>query len=267
MIKFIFLSGVASVLAMFLAPQAQAAIQTEVVEYRDGKTVLEGKLVFDDTWTQPRPAVVIVHQWMGPGAHEIEKAQQVVELGYVAFVADIYGKGVRPANMDEAGKLATQYKSDPKAYRQREKAALDMLAKNKKVDAKKIVMMGFCFGGTGVLEAARGGLAILGAVSFHGGLASPQAQNTKNVKAKVLVLHGALDPYVPAKEVDGFFKEMNEAKADYQFISYSGAVHGFTQKMAGQDPSQGVAYNEVADRRSWQALKVFLNEVIPLTGN
>lgn len=250
---------------LLLGSLAGAALKTDVVEYQDGKTSLQGSLVYDDTWSKPRPAVVIIHQWMGPTEHEKMYAQHLAELGYVAFVADIFGKGVRPTNADEAGKVAAQYKSDIKLFRQRIKVALDRVAKNKMVDVKKLVVMGFCFGGTGALEAARGGLPIVAAVSFHGGLATPQPQNTRSVKAKLLVLHGAIDPYVPSKEVDGFMKEMNEAKADFQFIAYSGAVHGFTQRAAGADVTQGVAFNEVANRRSWEAFKGFLNEVAPVT--
>jgi dienelactone hydrolase len=250
---------------LLFSAMAGAELKSDVVEYKDGKAALEGHLVYDDSWAKPRPAVVIIHQWMGPTDHEKLHAQKLAELGYVAFVADIYGKGVRPTSADEAGKLAGQYKSDIKLYRQRVKAALDSVSKSKKVDGKKIVIMGYCFGGTGALEAARAGMPIVGAVSFHGGLATPQPQNTTSVKARLLVLHGAIDPYVSTTEVEGFMKEMNDAKADYQFIAYSGAVHGFTQRAAGTDITKGVAFNEAADRRSWQAFKDFLNEVVPVT--
>lgn len=243
---------------------SNAAIKMEMVDYKDGKTVLEGQLFYDDSWTTARPAVVVVHQWMGPSDHEKESAQQLAKLGYVAFVADIYGKGVRPTSADEAGKLAAKYKSDIQLYRQRVKAALESVSKSKKVDAKKLVIIGYCFGGTGALEAARGGFPVVAAVSFHGGLATPLPENTKNVMAKLLVLHGAIDPFVSIKEVNGFIKEMNDAKADFQFIAYSGAVHAFTQKNAGGDVTKGTAYNEVADHRSWLAFKNFLNEVVPV---
>ncbi|WP_415062732.1 dienelactone hydrolase family protein [Bdellovibrio sp.] len=248
-----------------MSTKAHAAITSEAVEYKDGKTTLEGVLVYDDSWTGLRPAVMIVHQWMGLTDYEKMRAEQLAAKGYVAFAIDIYGKGVRPKDAAEAGKLAMQYKTDIKAYRQREKAAFDYLVKNKRVDAKRIVIMGYCFGGTGALEAARADFPIVGAVSFHGGLSTPNPQNTKNMKAKLLVLHGAIDPNVPPKEVDGFMKEMNDAKVDYQFVAYSGAVHAFTQKSAGNDISKGVAYNEAADRRSWQALMDFLGEVAPLS--
>lgn len=248
-----------------MSSEVHAAIKTETVEYKDGKTPLEGFIAYDDSWSGTRPAIVIVHQWMGLSDHEKNSAQRLAEQGYVAFALDIYGKGMRPGSPQEAGKLASQFKNDPKLFRQREKAALDFIAKNKKVDPKKIVIMGYCMGGTGALEAARAGFPVVGAVSFHGGLSTQNPQDTKSMKPKLLVLHGALDPNVPQKDVEGFMKEMNDAKADYQFIAYSGAVHAFTQKSAGNDISKGAAYNETADRRSWQAFMDFLHEVVPVS--
>jgi len=242
----------------------QAEIQKQLLEYKDGDTVLEGYLVYDDAWTSKRPAVVVVHQWKGLSDHEKTSAERLAALGYVAFAADIYGKGVRPADSADAGKLAGSFKSDVKLFRRREKAAFDLVAENPRVDAKNIVFMGYCFGGTGALEAARAGLPVRGVVSFHGGLASATPADARKIKGKVLVLHGAIDPNVPPTEVAAFQKEMNDAKVDYQFVAYSGAVHSFTQKSAGNDISKGSAYNENADRRSWNALEAFLKEVAPL---
>lgn len=241
---------------------AQGAIKSEIVEYRDGKTSLEGYMVSDDSWTGPRPTVLIVHQWMGLSDNEKMRAKKLAEQGYLAFAIDIYGKGLRPKNTEEAAKLSSHFKNDIKLYRQREKAALDFILKNNKVDAKKVVFMGYCFGGGGALEAARAGFPIAGAVSFHGTLLTPNPQETKNVKPKIMVFHGAIDPYVPFKDVEAFMKEMNEAKADYQFTAYSGAVHAFTQKESGTDITKGVAYNEVTDRLSWEAFLNFLKEVM-----
>ncbi|MNL31217.1 Dienelactone hydrolase family protein [compost metagenome] len=124
--------------------------------------------------------------------------------------------------------------------------------------------MGYCFGGTGALELARTGVPLAGAVSFHGGLSNPTPQDARNIKAKSLILHGAIDPNVKPEEVAAFQKEMNDAKVDYQFVAYSNAVHSFTEKAAGSDISKGAAYNEAADRRSWQALMDFLAEVAPI---
>lgn len=255
---------VMAVVTVFSGAVAMAEIKAEAVDYKDGKTVLEGFLAYDDTIKGSRPAVIIIHQWMGLTDHEKNSARLLAEKGYVVLAADIYGKGVRPGSPAEAGKFAGTYKEDVKLFRTREKAAFDYLKKNKNVDPKQIVIMGYCFGGTGALEAARSGLPLAGAVSIHGGLASKNPGDAKNIKAKVLVLHGAMDPYVPQTEVDGFMKEMNEAKVDYQFVAYSGAVHAFTQKDAGNDPSQGHAYNPTAAKRSWEALISFLNEVVPI---
>ncbi|WP_413569649.1 dienelactone hydrolase family protein [Bdellovibrio sp. HCB117] len=263
------MKGLASALALvgiFAAASSFAAIKTETVEYKDGKTALEGHVAYNDDVKTARPAVLIVHQWMGLTDYEKMRAQQLAEKGYVAFAIDIYGKDIRPTNPEEAGKTAGQYRGgDMKMYRQRIKAALDHITKDKKVDAKNIVIIGYCFGGTGALEAARAGFPVKGAVSFHGGLKTAKPQDTKSIKPKLLVLHGAIDPNVPRAEVEAFMDEMNKAKADYQFIAYSGAVHAFTQKDAGNDISKGVAYNEAADRRSWQAFMDFMNEVSPVT--
>lgn len=241
-----------------------AAIKTEVINYKEGKTELEGHLAYDDSMKGPRPAVVIIHQWKGLSDYEKMRAQQLAEKGYVVLAADIYGKGVRPTANEDARTVSSQYKNDVPKYRLRVKAAIDEIVKNKMVNPKMVVVMGYCFGGTGALEAARMNFQVVGAVSFHGGLTTPSPAMTKTVKPKILVLHGAIDPNVPVKDVEAFMKEMNDAKADYQFIAYSGAVHAFTDKNAGNDPSKGIAYNEAADRRSWRHFMDFLDEVAPV---
>jgi dienelactone hydrolase len=262
MLKFI--KGIASLSILLTSLSAQAEIKKELVEYKDGQSTYEGYLVYNAAVTTPRSAVLIIHQWMGPTDHEKGVAEKLAEKGYVAFVADIYGKGIRPKNTDEASKLATDLKSDTKVFRQRQKVALEFLAKNKFVNKKQIVIAGYCLGGTGALEAARGGLPVAGAVSFHGGLATTSPKDMKKSKAKVLVFHGAIDPYVKPEEVNAFLTEANDAKIDYQFVAYSGAVHAFTQKAAGNDIKKGAAYNKAADERSWAAFMTFLNEVAPL---
>lgn len=252
---------------VLLMGTSHAEIKKESVEYKLKGQTYEGQLVYDDAFSGRRPAVVIIHQWMGITDHEMNSAEKLAQMGYVAFAADIYGKGVRPANTDEAGKFAGSLRGDAqnvKKFREIEKAALDALAKNKIVDSKKIIIMGYCLGGTGALESARAGHKIAGAVSFHGGLSTPNTKDAKKIKVPVLVLHGAVDPLVPQTEVDAFLKEMNDAKVDYQFIAYSDAVHAFTQKGAGNDPKKGFAYNKRADERSWVAFTQFLNEVAPV---
>ncbi len=242
---------------------ARADVQTKTIEYKHGDVVLQGHLAWDPdkTGTSPAPGVLVVHQWMGLTDYEQSRCKQLAELGYVAFALDIYGKGVRPSNPQEAGRQAGVYKGDRELYRQRLALGLEQLRDQPGVDPNRMAAIGYCFGGTGVIELARSGAKISGGVSFHGGLDSPAPEDGKNIQAKLLICHGADDPFVPPAEIDAMKAELNAAKVDWQMIYYSGAVHSFTQAMAGSDNSRGAAYNEKADRRSWLAMQDFLNEV------
>ncbi len=245
-----------------LANFAMAEIKTETVTYKEGNTELEGFVAYDSSKTGPLPAVIIVHDWMGPGEYTQMRAKQLAELGYYAFAADIYGKSTRPKNGEEAAKIAGDFRNgDRKLLRARAKAAYDYVVKQKQAQKSKVSAMGYCFGGTAVLEMARAGMPLKGVVSFHGGLTNTNPKDTKKIKSKLLVLHGAVDPYVKDDEVATFKKELDDAKIDYQFIMYSGAVHAFTQKHVGTDVKSGAAYNETADKRSFEAMKSFLTEV------
>jgi dienelactone hydrolase len=207
------------------------------------------------------PGIIIVHDWMGLAKFAQDKSDELARQGYVAFAVDIYGKGVRPKNTDEAAKLATQFKQNVKSLRARVRAGYDKLAAMKECDAKKIVVMGYCFGGTTALELARSGAPLVGAVSFHGGLSTPAPEDAKNIKGRVLVLHGADDPFVPPAEVDAFKAEMKKANVSMEFVAYPGAVHSFTNPAAGSDNSKGAAYNANADKESWSAFQKFLAKV------
>jgi dienelactone hydrolase len=240
---------------------ARAKVHGQTVEYKQGDTVLEGYLAFDDAAKGKRPGVLVVHAWMGLDDNAKKRADMLASLGYVALAVDIYGKGVRPKDRDEAGKLAGKYKGDRALLRARVNAGYDELVKNAKVDAAKTAAIGFCFGGTTVLELARSGTAIGGVVSFHGGLDSPAPADANNIKAKVLVLHGAADPFEKPADFAAFQKELADAKVDWQLVSYGGAVHCFTDKTAGTDPSKGCAYDANADARSWATMRSFFDEL------
>ncbi|MCU0788266.1 MAG: dienelactone hydrolase family protein [Verrucomicrobia bacterium] len=252
------LAGIVGLLANLTV---QAEIRTETVEYHQGDAVLEGYLAWDDSIEGKRPAVVIVHQWKGLTDYEKKRARMLAELGYVAFAADIYGKGVRAADAQEAGKLAGRYKQDLPLLRARVQAAVDFIEKNPLVQTGQVAAIGYCFGGTTVLELARSGADVKGVVSFHGGLGTALPAGKGEVKCKVLVLHGADDPYAPAAEVSALEEELRKAGADWQLILYGGAVHSFTDWNAGSDNSRGAAYNERADKRSWAAMQQFLDEL------
>lgn len=241
---------------------ANAKIKTESVEYKQGATTLTGYLAYDDSKiSKSRPGIVIVHDWMGLSDDTKKRAEQIAKMGYVGFAADIYGKEDMPHSQEEAGKAAGKYKGDRKLLRARAQAALDKLNSYPFVDKNKIVAIGFCFGGTTALELARSGAPLVGTVSFHGGLATPTPEDAKNIKGKVLALHGADDPFVPAAEVAAFQDEMRKAKVDWQFVSFGNSVHAFTVVAAGNDPSKGAAYNPVTEKRAWLDFQDFLKEV------
>ena len=248
-------------LALAGALSVHAKIVTQSVEYKQGDTTLEGYLAYDDAISGKRPGVLVVHQWMGLTDYEKHRAEQLAQLGYVAFCADIYGKGVHPKDTSEAGALAGKYKGDRALLRARVNAGLEALEKNELVDPKRVAAIGYCFGGTTVIELARNGANIAGIVSFHGGLDSPTPADGKNIKCKVLVCHGANDPYVKPADLAAFEDELRQANVDWELIKYGGAVHSFTQPMAGSDNSKGAAYNAKADKRSWQDMKQFFAEI------
>jgi dienelactone hydrolase len=230
------------------------------VDYKAGSLDCEGWAAFDDASSAKRPSVLIVHQWTGVSDNEKMRAKMLAELGYNVFVADVYGKGIRPqppASGAEAGK----YKKDRALLRERLTAALQVLLKDSRTDTSRVACIGYCFGGTAAIELARSGAPVKGVVSFHGGLDSPTPADGKNIKGKVLALHGADDPFVPAADIAAFEKEMKDAGVAYQLVSYPGAVHAFTQKGAGNDNSKGAAYNEAADKASWEEMKTFFGKL------
>ncbi|WP_338409994.1 dienelactone hydrolase family protein [uncultured Flavobacterium sp.] len=243
---------------LFSTTYTQAQLKT--VSYSDENQKLEGFLATPKIANATKAGVIVLHAWMGISDHEKESAEKLAKLGYFAFVADVYGQGNKPTNTDEAGKLSGYFKNAFDVYQHRIQLAVDELVKAG-ANADEIAVIGYCFGGTGAIEAARGDLKVKGIVSFHGGLGKDLKRETKQINTKVLVLHGADDPYVVAKEVTAFEDEMRTAKADWQLNMYANAVHAFTHKNAGTDNSKGAAYNEKADKRSWEAMKIFFKEL------
>ncbi|MGE3318465.1 MAG: dienelactone hydrolase family protein [Candidatus Berkiella sp.] len=246
---------------LLVCMSVQAAIKAEKVSYKADGTTMEGYVAYDTEKKKGlRPGILIVPDWMGVGSFAKEKADKLAKEGYVAFVVDVYGKGVRPKDNKEAGELATKYIGDRALFRKRMRGAYDKLLSMGAVNGKKIMVMGYCFGGTGALELARTGVPLAGIVTFHGGLSNPTPEDAKKIKGPVLVLHGADDPHVPPAEVAAFKEEMKNAPHHYEFIEYPGAVHAFTNPKAGSDTSKGVAYNRAADQQSWEAFEQFLKQ-------
>lgn len=238
-----------------------AEIKSRAIEYQQNGTVLEGWLTWDSSIQGKRPGVLIVHQWKGLTDYEKKRAEMLAKLGYVAFACDIYGKGVRPKDTAEAGIQAGKYKKDRALYRERLKAGLATLKAQETADSDKIAAIGYCFGGTGVLELARSGAKVAGVASFHGGLDSPTPADGKNIQCKVLCMHGADDPFESEKDLTAFEEEMRSSGVDWQLIQYGGAVHSFTEWALTGPNSQGAAYNAAADRRSWEHLQAFFAEI------
>lgn len=248
-------------LCVWSAAQVEAKVVNKTVTYQHEGVTLEGYLAWDDAVSGPRPGVLIVHQWMGLSDNERMRADMLAGLGYVALAADVYGQGVRPQNVSEAQAEAGKYYGDRNLFRGRLQAGLTALRGQQGVDPQRLAAIGYCFGGGGVLELARSGADLVGVVSFHGSLDTPLPAAPGAVKGRILVCHGAVDPYVKPEAVQGFIAEMEAAGVDYEIDMYAAAVHAFTQKGAGDDPSRGAAYNKKADQRSWRALQAFLAEV------
>ncbi|HEY3920356.1 MAG TPA: dienelactone hydrolase family protein [Stellaceae bacterium] len=237
-------SVAAIALAAVVAPAAwssgavRAAVKVQTVDYKQGDTTLEGRLVYDDAKQGKRPGVVVFPAYYGPSNEEKEDAERLAKMGYVAFVADVYGKGVRPSNPKDAGAEMGKYMKDRGLLRQRAVAAFDQLRNNPMVDTSHLAAIGYCFGGAGALDLARSGAPLKIAVSFHG----------------VLALHGADDPIVGPQAQEDFKKEMSAAHVNWHLVLYGGAVHAFSEKSSGTDNSKGAAYNANADKLSWEAM-------------
>lgn len=244
----------------FLLMSTLVSAQLKTIDYTDGAQKLCGFFSKPEKEKKNKPGILILPAWMGIDDHSKESATELAKLGYYTFVADIYGVGNKPTNTAEAGKQAGYYKKNIEEYQKRIQLALDQLVKNG-ANSNEIVVIGYCFGGTGAIEAARTNMNVKGVVSFHGGLGRDDARVIAPIKAKVLVLHGADDKYVPEAEIKAFQDEMRTAAADWQMVYYANSVHAFTEKGAGNETSKGAAYNEKAAKRSWQAMLNFLAEV------
>lgn len=235
--------------------------QLKPVKYTDGSLALNGLFVKSAKKSTQNPGILLLPAWFGIDKASKDIAENLSKLGYNVFIADIYGEGNYPTNTAEAGKQAGYYKKNYEIYQKRIDSALKELVKSG-ANADNIVAIGYCFGGTGVLEAARGHLNLKGVVSFHGGLGKDAARPVEPITTKVLVCHGAYDPFESKEEITAFQQEMRDSKADWQMIYYANAVHSFTNPEAGNDNSKGAAYNAVAAKRSFEHLQLFLNEVL-----
>jgi len=243
------------------ATPAWAAMKSQPLEWQHDGTTFSGVLVYDDEGDARRPGVVMVPNWRGVNASAIAKAEQIAGDDYVVLVADVYGKNVRPKDNDAAAAASKPLREDRELLRARAAAALDALkaqAGKVPLDASQIAAVGFCFGGTTVLEMARAGMPLAGVVSLHGGLSTPAPAAAGSGKVPILVLNGAADRGVTAEDIANFGSEMDAAKADWQFVNFSGAVHCFAESDANSPP--GCLYDPRAAKRAWKMMDNFLEE-------
>ena len=240
--------------AALAGTMAMAEIKTMDVEYTSNGEAMLGYVAYDDSKPGPKPAVMIVHDWNGLDGYEKGRARQLAEMGYVAFAVDIYGKNSRPKSQAENGQQAGKYRADVPLFRKRLADGHAAMIKQPGADATKTAAMGYCFGGGAVLEMARAGMPVKGVVSFHGSLSTNmRTAEGAQIAAKVLVCHAIQDPSVPWNHVTDFVTEMNGAKADYQILTFNESVHPFTVP--------GPSYRADADRRSWDSMKQFFQEI------
>lgn len=234
---------------------------TARLDYRDGAANLKGIVVSDDKRAGRRPGIVLFPDARGVGSHAMACAERLAALGFVVLVADLYGDGTTARDISHARELMEQLRSDLLRWRARAEAARLALAQQSNVDAARIAAVGYCFGGTTALELARSGAALRAIVSFHGGLASARPDDARNIKAKVLVCHGAADTLVPMSQLAAFEEEMSRTSVDWQVQVYGGAGHGFTNPEADDPGAPELAYHAAADRRSWAAMIGLFDEV------
>ena len=232
-------------------------MKTEKITYQSGDNSFEGFLAQPEG--DSNPCVLIAHTWAGRDAFVEEKAKLLTELGYAAFAIDMYGDGKIGTSNEENAGMMQPLLDDREELARRALASLDAVSKIDSIDASKIVIMGYCFGGLVAMDLARTGADIKGAVSFHGFLAAPE-NSTNEIKAKLLALHGDSDPMVGQDQIESFRQEMTSKKVDWQLHVFGGAMHSFTNPEAN-DPDFGAVYSKNADERSWKIFTDLLKEL------
>jgi len=247
--------------AFLSANLLHAEIITKEINYSDGETQMKGYLAYDDSVKEKRPGIIVVHEWWGHNDYAKKRARMLAELGYPALALDMYGNGKNASHPKDAGMFAGEVKKNMAVAEKRFMAAYHLLQKQNYVAKDKMAAIGYCFGGGIVLEMARRGVALDAVVSFHGSLRTNEPAKKGQIKAKILVLNGQADPFTKPEDIAAFKKEMQAAHVDFKFINYPGAKHAFTNPAAdkfGKEFNIPLAYQEKADKASWDEMKRFL---------
>ncbi|MCF8052593.1 MAG: dienelactone hydrolase family protein [Desulfobacterales bacterium] len=251
----------AALILLLAAVPAQAAVVTETVTYQHGGQPLQGILAWDDAISGKRPGVLVVHEWWGLNDYVKDRARRLAEMGYVAFAPDMYGVGKVTEHPSKAGEWMKTITENVEFWRHRALAGLSVLKSSAFVDTDRIAAIGYCFGGTTVQQLAYAGANLRGVVSFHGSPLLPGEGEAAQVRAKILICHGAADPFTQPDQLQKYLSEMGASGLDWQFIAYGGARHSFTNPGADAKGMEALAYNRTADMRSWAHMKLFFEEI------
>ncbi len=242
-------------LTLCVAGPATAAVQTKQVTYKDGNVECRGLLAWDDAVQGPRPGVLVVHEWWGLDVYAKNRAEQLAGLGYIALAADMYGDGKTTQHPDDARKMATEVRTNVDQWRRRALGALDVLKAQPQCDKTKLAAIGYCFGGSTCQQLAYAGTDLKAVVSFHGALVPAKDSEAKQIKAAIVICHGADDPFIPAMNVKAFRDALDKNGVKYEFHAYPGVVHSFTVPQADSHKISGMKYDKAADEASWKRMR------------
>lgn len=243
------------------SPLVEGKVQVTSVPYTHENVRLEGVLAWDDAVEGKRPGILVVHEWWGLDDYARTRAKQLAALGYVALAVDMYGKGKVTAHADEAKQWMQQTTANVEKWQARALAGLKVLQNDARVDPAKIAAIGYCFGGATVMQLVYAGAPVKGVVSFHGSLPLPPSSQNINTSTQIFIAHGADDPFLTQDHISQFVKAIQQADMKWQMVIYGGAQHSFTSPSADQFGIPGMAYQEQADRRSWEHMKLFFDEL------
>jgi dienelactone hydrolase len=250
-----------ALVALSFASAAWAEVRSKEITYQDGDQQLKGYLAWDDAQKGKRPGIIVVHEWWGLNDYAKLRARKLAQEGYVAFAADMYGPGKVTMHAKDAQGWMTQITQNQEAWQKRALLGLEQLKASPNVDASKLAAIGYCFGGATVMQMAYAGADLDGVVSFHGSMPPATPEQAAAIKARVLIAHGDIDPFVPAERVIKFKNALSDANVDWEMDVYANTKHGFTNPDAGKFGMDQLAYNEKADKRSWQRMKDFFAEI------
>src|SRR5437870_5213597 len=245
---------------VWIVGSATAAVQTKAITYKANDVECQGFLAWDDSVQGPRPGVLVVHEWWGLNDYARGRAEQLAKLGYIAFAADMYGEGKTAAHPKEAGEMASKVRANVGDWRKRATTALEVLKSQPQCDKNKLAAIGYCFGGSTALQLAYAGADLKAVVTFHAALPAPTETEAKQIKATILVCHGADDTFIPPAAIKAFREALDKAGVKYEFVAYPGAVHSFTVADADKHGLAGMKYDKAADEDSWKRMTALFAE-------